>query len=309
MAGQNSILVLGAGELGLSILTSLASHTPTPRLTVLVRQSTITSADLRNTQKISHVRSLNVSILPCDITSATDSELSALFTPFHTIIAANGATSADSILKTVRAVLAAKTPRFLPWQFGVDYDTVGLGSAEPIWDDQFRTRELLRAQTETRWVVISTGLFMSMMFLPEFGIVDLHAAGGETAVRALGGWENEVTVTAPEDIGKLVTAIVYASPEIRDEVVYVGGECISYLRLADIVERLVSREVRREIWTVEFLEKELSQHPADDMAMYRVAFAKEKGVAWHMERTWNVKNGLGTVGIEEYATRILQSSE
>ena len=60
-------------------------------------------------------------------------------------------------------------------------------------------RELLRAQTATEWVIISTGMFMSYLFDPEFGVVDLE----RSEVHALGTHDTAVTLTTPDDIGAL----------------------------------------------------------------------------------------------------------
>ena len=67
-----------------------------------------------------------------------------------------------------------------------------MGLEEPL-------RELLRSQNQTEWVIISTGMFMSYLFEPEFGVVDLH----NDAVHALGSLDTAVTLTTPDDIGAL----------------------------------------------------------------------------------------------------------
>lgn len=36
-------------------------------------------------------------------------------------------------------------------------------------------------QQQTEWVLISTGMFMSYLFEPEFGVVDLQKDGGASA--------------------------------------------------------------------------------------------------------------------------------
>jgi len=37
--------------------------------------------------------------------------------------------------KITAAVLHAGVGRYVPWQFGVDYDVVGRGSGQDIWDE------------------------------------------------------------------------------------------------------------------------------------------------------------------------------
>jgi hypothetical protein len=42
------------------------------------------------------------------------------------------------------AALRAKVPWFIPWQFGVDYDIIGRGSSQPLFDEQLDVRDILR---------------------------------------------------------------------------------------------------------------------------------------------------------------------
>ena len=91
----------------------------------------------------------------------------------------------------------------MPWQFGVDYDVLGKGSAQDLFNEQLEVRELLRAQRATEWIIISTGMFTSFLFEPAFGVVDL----AKNTVHALGSWDTQVTVTTPEDIGMLTATV------------------------------------------------------------------------------------------------------
>jgi len=65
-----------------------------------------------------------------------------------------------------RAVLDAGVRRYVPWQFGVDYDVIGRGSAQDLFDEQLDVRDALRSQSGTEWVIISTGMFTSFLFEP-----------------------------------------------------------------------------------------------------------------------------------------------
>ncbi len=80
-------------------------------------------------------------------------------------------------------------------------------------------RELLRSQNKTEWVIISTGMFTSYLFAPEFGVVDIE----NSTVRALGSYDNAVTVTTPDDIGVLTAEIVFYEPTIANEIVFLAG--------------------------------------------------------------------------------------
>lgn len=89
--------------------------------------------------------------------------------------------------------------RYFPWQFGVDFEVIGRGSPQDLFDAQLDVRELLRAQDKTEWVIISTGMFTSFLFEPVFEVVDFE----NDTVNALGSLENSVTLTTPDDIGTL----------------------------------------------------------------------------------------------------------
>ncbi len=55
----------------------------------------------------------------------------------------------------------------------MNYDVVGKGSGQPVWDEQYDVRTLLREQNVTEWVIVSTGLFTSFLFEPAFDVVNL----------------------------------------------------------------------------------------------------------------------------------------
>ncbi|MET8615665.1 hypothetical protein [Streptomyces misionensis] len=76
-------------------------------------------------------------------------------------------------MKVAQAALQARLPRYFPWQFGVDFDVIGRGSPQDIFDSQLDVRDLLRSQDQTEWVIISTGMFMNYLFEPGSGMVDL----------------------------------------------------------------------------------------------------------------------------------------
>lgn len=102
----------------------------------------------------------------------------------------------------------------------MNYDVVGKGSGQPVWDEQYDVRTLLREQNVTEWVIVSTGIFTSFLFEPAFDVVNL----AKKTINALGGWEMQVTVTSPADIGRLTTEIYLHQPRITNEVVFVAGK-------------------------------------------------------------------------------------
>lgn len=294
--GAPSVLVLGAGELGIAVLEALAAHPIHGSITVALRPASLTSSDPSKKAASAHVTSLGVSLTPCDITSATEGELVTLFAQYHTVIGCTGMTyPAGTQLKIARAALTAKIPRYLPWQFGVDYDAIGRDSSQDLFTEQLDVRDLLRAQERTKWVVVSTGMFMSFLFWPPFGVVSEN----RNVVKALGGWKNKVTVTTAGDIGRVTAEIVYVAPEVQG-VVYTAGQTMSYGEIARIVEEVFRSQVEREEWTVHRLKADVANDPEDGMKKYRIVFAEGKGVAWDEGVTLNHQWEFKLQGVEEY---------
>ena len=307
MSANKPILVLGAGELGIEILRSLAqkdfAHSST-KITVLLRPTTIDFNDPKKKDRITELRSLNISLLPGDIAHASTQELSALFAPFHTVISCTGFSAGPSTqLKLARAVLAAGVPRYFPWQFGVDYDIIGRGSAQELFDEQLDVRDLLRGQSKTEWVIVSTGMFTSFLFEPAFGVVDLERG----IVNALGAVGNRVTLTTPEDIGRVTAEMVFAEEErVGNEVVHVAGDTVTYGEVAAILERVLERKMELVDWRVEALKEELRADPGNPIRKYRVVFAEGKGVAWDVGKTYNARNHVRVVGLEQWVEENLK---
>ena len=301
MSKNKSILVLGAGELGLALLRSLsakASSHPSTEITVMFRPSTISSSDPEKKSMIAELRSLDIAILPGDIAQASLAELSSLFKPFHTVISCTGfSAGASTQLKLAHAVLAAGVPRYFPWQFGVDYDIIGRGSVQDLFDEQLDVRDLLRGQSKTEWVIVSTGMFTSFLFEPWFGVVDLKSGG----VNALGGRGNRVTLTTPEDIGRLTAEVVFAEePRVGNEVVHVAGDTVTYWEVAAVLERVLGRKMKVAEWEVEALKEELKGDPGNPIRKYRVVFAEGRGVAWDVGKTYNARKHIEVVSLEQW---------
>jgi hypothetical protein len=298
----DSILVLGAGELGKVMLDSLAARKPsTTSLTVMLRPQTISSPSPTKAVEHSTLRELGISLLPGDINSSSITELASLFKPYDTIISCLGfASGPGSQVKICKAVLEAGTKRFIPWQFGVDYDKIGRGSPQDLFDEQLDVRDLLRApdQTKTEWVIVSTGMFTSFLFEAYFGVVDLSEEPG--VVRGLGGWENRVTVTTPEDIGMLTAEIVFTEPRIRNQVIFTAGETLSYCQLADLVDDVLGKKVTREEWSKELMREKLKEDPGNIVQKYRAVFADGKGLAWDMDTTFNAQKGIAVENVRSW---------
>lgn len=303
----SSILVLGAGELGLAVLRGLARQReqhPDTLLTVLLRPATINSDDLAKRRDLDTLRALQVEVLPGDLAAASAAQLSDLFRPFETIISCTGFVGGSGTQrKLTQAALGASVRRYIPWQFGVDYDTIGRGRAQELFDEQLDVRDLLRGQNRTEWIIISTGMFTSFLFEPSFGVVDL----AENTMHALGSFENAVTVTTAEDIGTLTAEIVFAEPRIVNQVVYTAGDTVTYARLADIINSVTGTKIRRAEWSIAELKDELAQDPDDALKKYRVVFAEGRGVAWDRADTFNARHGIKTENVESWLRASLNS--
>jgi hypothetical protein len=300
---ETDILVLGAGELGMAMLNSLTRLAPSgTSISVLLRPSSISSPSPAQATNHSQIRALNISIVAGDI-SGSEAQLAEIFKPYGLIISCLGfASGPGSQLKIARAVLQAGAKRYFPWQFGVDYDEIGRGSAQNLFDEQLDVRDLLRGQAGTAWVIVSTGMFTSFLFEEYFGVVEWEKG----VVRALGGWENQVTVTTPEDIGRLTAEIVFSNPRIANQIVYTAGETVSYATLADYVQEMKGTKVEKEVWSVEKLKKDLEASPNNPVSKYRVVFAQGRGVSWDKEKTFNWERGFEVEGVRDWITKNLK---
>ena len=177
---SRNILVLGAGELGMPVLRNLARRAKTidgAKISVLLRQSAVASGDPTKQRDISEIRGSGIEIVLGDLVSNSIDQLASLFSRYDTVIGCAGyAAGINTPMKLAKAALQSGIPRYFPWQFGVDFEAIGRGGPQDIFDAQLDVRELLRSQDKTEWVIISTGMFMSYLFEPEFGVVDLEKA-------------------------------------------------------------------------------------------------------------------------------------
>ncbi|KAI6087188.1 NAD(P)-binding protein [Hypoxylon rubiginosum] len=294
-----SILVIGAGELGTSVLEALSRHPKRNggKLAVLLRASSIAALDAAKQKSNAHLRSLGAAFEPADIANDSVEELAKVFARYHTVISCSGfGLPPGTQVKLSKAILQAKTPRYLPWQWGIDYDAVGAGSAQDLFDEQLQVRSLLRAQRDTDWVIVSTGLFMSFLFLPAFGVVDLE----RRKVRALGAWDKKITLTTATDIGRVAAEVAWDPRGVERQVVYVAGDTVSYARMAELVRERFGGEWDEEVWDEEFLKGKLRERPDDGMLKYTNVWAVGKGVAWDMDETLNGQRGIEMQGLESY---------
>ncbi len=305
---SRNILVLGAGELGMPVLRNLARRAEDidgARISVLLRAGTIGSDAPEKRRDVDELRGLGIELVPGDLVASSVDELAGVFARYDTVIGCAGyAAGVDTPMKLARAALQSGIPRYFPWQFGVDFEAIGRGSPQDIFDAQLDVRELLRSQDRTEWVIISTGMFMSYLFEPEFGVVDL----GNSEVHALGSLDTAVTLTTPDDIGKLTAEIVFFTPTIRNEVVYLAGDTVTYGEVADKLEAGLGRPFRRSAWSVPFLKKELANDPGNMMRKYRAAFAMGRGYSWNKAGTFNARHSIPVTDVDAWVGANLGAS-
>ena len=299
-ATSQNILVLGAGELGLPVLRNLARRAKDvdgAKISVLLRASAVESGAPGKQRDVAEIRGLGIEIVIGDLVKSSVDELAIVFAKYDTVIGCAGyAAGINTPMKLARAALQARIPRYFPWQFGVDFDAIGRGSPQDIFDAQLDVRDLLRGQHQTEWVIISTGMFMSYLFEPDFGVVDLK----NDAVHALGSLETAVTLTTPDDIGMLTAEIVFAKPRIRNEIVYLAGDTVTYREVADKLQAATGRPFSRSEWSQQYLLDELARDPGNMMSKYRAAFAQGRGYAWDKSGTFNQRHAIPVTDVSSW---------
>ncbi|OTA94522.1 hypothetical protein M434DRAFT_394675 [Hypoxylon sp. CO27-5] len=299
MTESPSILLIGAGELGTAVLEALSKHPKRNggKIAILLRQSTISTQDPEKKKQNEYLQSLGASFEAGDLANDSAAQLAQVFKRYHTVISCSGfGLPSGTQLKLTKAILEAGTPRYFPWQWGIDYDAVGVGSAQDLFDEQLQVRALLRAQQKTDWIIVSTGLFMSFLFLPEFGVVDLKGR----KLRALGSWDAKLSLTTPRDIGRMAAEVAYDPRDASHQVVYIAGDTVTYSQVAELVQERFGGEWTKELWDANFLKRKLEERPDDGMLKYTNVWAVGRGVAWDMEKTLNRQRGIELQGLKSY---------
>lgn len=305
---MHNILLLGAGELGTPIVHHLLPLLgDSAKLSLVVRPSTLADPASSQTPLARLLESNKVPRIGLDTARASHEELVSLFKGHDTVISASGmAAPSGTQLKLARAVLEAGVARYVPWQFGLDYDAIGKGGAQDLFDEQLDVRAVLRAQKATEWIIVSTGIFMTFLFEEPFGVVTGVRGGEQPTVRALGSWENRVTYTHPEDIGHVTAELVMESwNEVKNGVVFIAGDTVSFGELADMIDTSFgSSSITRELWNLDHLRHDLAASRSDGMRKYRVVLAEGVGVAWDKDMSWNALNGLSMTTVGPFASKL-----
>lgn len=298
-------MILGAGELGLAMIEAFVAYRARHALgelaiDVALRPEALNDPGPAQVARRRRFAEWHVGQVAADFNRQDDTALAQCFAPYQAVINCSGFVGGPGTqLKITRAVLAAGVPRYVPWQFGVDYDVIGTGSGQPVWDEQLAVRDVLRAQQATEWLIVSTGIFTSYLFEPGFGVVDR----AQRQVIALGAAEHALTVTTPEDIGQLTAAIFFHTPAFANEVVYVAGDTLSWRQLADVLGHHYHEGFSVQVRSTEQLRADACRQPGDAGAAYRLAFARPNGIAWPKAETFNARQHLAVTDVAGWLRR------
>ncbi|MCO5565030.1 hypothetical protein L7F22_018700 [Adiantum nelumboides] len=296
----------------MAVLRGLLNHKDIFKVSVLLRASTVNKGP-DGDARLAELKSLGIeSFVAGDIQEDSDTSLASTFAEFDIVVGCTGFLGGPGTqTKLARCAIEAsdrrqKEFRYVPWQFGVDYDILSHGKSLGLFDEQCSVRDLLRSRASSdrlSWTIVSTGIFTSFLFEDAFGVVERQQGGAVVIVRALGDWDVEITTTTVEDIGTLTSAALRGFDESRNRVVFVAGETISYGRLADVVEGHLSPArvaVQRERWDLELLLEELKSHPDDALRKYRIIFGGKEGIAWPASQSYNAQTGTVTWNVSEW---------
>ena len=118
MSNLTSILVLGAGELGLPVIRALSSQTsrlsPQPSLSVLLRPLPSAVQDPQKQKQAAELQGLGCRIIRHDVGTSTADDLAHVFAEFDAVVACTGwAGGLGTQVKITQAVIAAKVKRYI----------------------------------------------------------------------------------------------------------------------------------------------------------------------------------------------------
>ena len=84
------------------------------------------------------IRSPGIEIVIGDLVKSSIDELASVFAQYDTVIGCAGyAAGIDTPMNLAKAALQSGIPRYFPWQFGVDFDVIGRGGPQDIFDAQW----------------------------------------------------------------------------------------------------------------------------------------------------------------------------
>jgi saccharopine dehydrogenase-like NADP-dependent oxidoreductase len=152
------ILVLGAGELGTSVIRHLARRAAEhadASLTVLLRGSTINSGDSAKRREVYALRALGVHLLAGDVT-ATAAELAEVFHEFDIVICCTGFVGGKGTqLRIAHAVLAAGVKRYPLGNSASTTRSSGEAAPKRAGTSNSTSGTCCGRSPDTAWVIVS----------------------------------------------------------------------------------------------------------------------------------------------------------
>lgn len=265
---KNVVLVGATGNLGPHLLQQL-NAAPDINARVLARP---TSAILKNPPK-------DVSIITADFDSK-DSLAEAL-KGVDAIVFSTGVGGFLAQKTFLDAAIAAGVKRFIPSEFGSDYNNVN-AQKMAVFGEKMEARKAIveRADRgEITWTALSNGPFLEWCI--NNGFLGVNAKD-KTAILYDGG-KNYFSCSSFPDIGKAVVGILRHPEETKNKVVYMQSYRLTIQKLVEVVEKIIGAKLTKSEKSTVELEREAGEKIAqgDFSALYdqvrRVIFGEGFG--------------------------------
>jgi hypothetical protein len=75
--------------------------------------------------------------------------------------------------------------------------------------------------------------------------------------------------------------------------------------VAGVLERVLGRPFKQNVWTVPYLLEELKKDPTHHIKKYRAVFAQGCGVSWPKAGTFNAQHSIPVITAEAWARKHL----
>lgn len=100
----------------------------------------------------------------------------------------------------------------------------------------------------------------------------------------------------------MLAHVVLAIPEgdTLNQVVYIGGDTVTYTELANRLAEAFRADFRCEEWSLAWLRSRLETEPDNLWYKYQVVFGEGRGVSWGQSETLNGRYGIPMVDINAY---------
>lgn len=266
------ILVFGVGEFGMFVIWNFVCLVVSYLgiwISVMLWVMLIDLELLEKQWVVDEICVLGVNIVVGDLVIELVEVLVVIFVQFDIVIGCIGyVVGCDMLMKVVCVVVKLGIFCYFFWQFGVDFDVIGCGGFQDLFDVQLDVCEYLCLQIVMDWVIIFIGMFISYFFELDFGVVDLVGY----KVNVLGLVSNVVILIMLDDIGVMIVCIVFYVFVICNEIVYLVGDIICYGDFLDILQKVFGEFFELVIWGVFQFMQELVNDLGNMIKKYCVVF-------------------------------------